>query len=191
MAAPLTIDQILQGTEKSAGDVTSWASNVMGHSRSQGDNETRFFDKKSAQQAFSLTGQSLTNIQQQLNVSRNQVASLANIVNNITGLTIAELVAAGFGRQLKYQVVLSAGVNNITYADPLYETDTLDIWIRQNGTGNGTITFDTNLKMADPYFVTNTANAVTIYPFSAFPDPTDSNALHWFCRAVPNAEKAI
>jgi hypothetical protein len=128
-----------------------------------------------------------------VNTTTNRLTSLeAEVAGGGTSITIADLVAAGFGRSLTQQTQLVAGVNAITYADPLYATDSLFIWVRQVASGTvGTITFGTNLKFADVNYVTNTFDSVTIYPFHAFPDPDDSNILKWFCVSPPNAEQPL
>lgn len=163
--------------------MTAWASNIVAGGRGQ-----------AAARELSLSGQALTNLQQQINNSRRALGSLAEIVNDIDtgGVTIADLVAAGFGRSLTQQTQLVAGVNAITYADPLYGSDSLFLWVRQVASGTvGTITFGSNLKFADVNYVTNTFSKVTVYPFHAFADPDDSNTLKWFCVSPPNAEQTI
>jgi hypothetical protein len=176
-----TIDEIIESSGKSAGDVTAWASNIVAGGRGQ-----------AVARELSLSGQALTNLQQQINNGRRSLGYLAAIVDEIGGLTVADLVAAGFGRSLTQQTQLVAGVNAITYADPLYGSDSLFLWVRQVASGTvGTITFGSNLKFADVNYVTNTFSKVTIYPFHAFPDPDDANTLKWFCVSPPNAEQTI
>ena len=131
-----------------------------------------------------------------VNVTTNRLTSLENEVASgggaSTGLTIADLVAAGFGRSLTYQLQLVAGVNAVEYDSPLYITDSLFIWIRQVSSGTvGTITFGTNLLFANPDYVTNVFDSIAIFPFHAFPDPDDSSTLKWFYISPPNAEQLL
>lgn len=182
--AVLTLEDIIDGAQTSKGDVKSDASFIAA---------TNGKDQTKVDAAFTKVGTSLKNIQDQLNNQRRVVGNFAEVINNTTfGVTVAELVALGFGRSLTHQVQLVAGVNNIVYDDPLYETDSLYVWVRQVASGTvGTVAFDTNLLFADANYVTNTFDGVTIYPFHAFPDPDDSDVLKWFCVSPPNAEQFL
>ncbi len=175
----VTIEALIERSNKSAGDVTGWASSVVSQSRGV-----------AGEKALQLSGQSLTNLQQQQNNSRRDLGALATLVSQISGLTIADIIAAGFRKSFIDQADLVAGVNNITYADPENDGDSLTIWRRQNGSGNGTVTFGSNIKFCDPNYVTNTPNSVTIWETRAMVDPTDST-LKWFGVAPPNAEQAL
>jgi hypothetical protein len=177
-----TFQDIIDASQSSKGDVKSDASFIIS-AKAQGAQDTK----------FTKIGTSFKNVQDQLNNLRRLTGDFATIVNETTfGVTVAELVALGFGRSLVYQTQLVAGVNALTYASPLYETDSLFVWVRQVASGTvGTITFGSNMKFADPAYVTSTFSLVTIYPFHAFPDPADSNTLKWFCVSPPNAEQTI
>ena len=175
-----TIDDIIARGQHSAGDVTGWASSIVGASRG-----------KQSEKELQLSGQSLTSLQQQQNNTRRDVGTLADIVNNISGLTIADIVTAGFRRSWTSQTQLVAGVNNITFADPNDAGDTLAIWVRQVASGTvGTVTFGSNIKFCDVNYVTNTVNKVTIWKTEAFVDPTDS-VLRWFGVSPANAEQTL
>lgn len=174
-----TLEEIIDQAAKSAGDVTAWASSVQAQSRGQ-----------QAEKSLSLTGQSLTNLQQQINNTRRAVGQLAINVNEIGGITIADIVAAGFRRSWTDQDDLAAGVNNITFADPDNVGDSLTIWRRQNGAGSGTVTFGANILFCDPYAVTNLADSVTVWETRAMVDPTDST-VKWFAVSPANAEQLL
>lgn len=128
-----------------------------------------------------------------VNVTTNRLTALeSEVAGGGSGITIADIVAAGFRRSWTSQTQLVAGVNNITFANPDNEGDSLTIWVRQVASGTvGTVAFDTNILFCDPNYVTNLVDSVTIWETRAMPDPDDSNTLKWFGVAPANAEQLL
>ena len=153
MADVVTIDQLITGANRSAGDVTAWASNITASGQGQ-----------PLERELSLTGQSLTNLQQQMNNSRRAFGQLATIVNNISGLTIADIIAAGFRYVTASNIVLAADTM-LTATAPVNAGDQLFVYVKQNGTGGWNITWDTNLLGATSQLGVTLANTRYLFGF--------------------------
>jgi len=84
-----TIEQIIESSSKSAGDVTAWASNITAGGRG-----------KAVARELSLSGQALTNLQQQINNTRRSIGALASIISSTpAAATLPYVTPQDFGAQ--------------------------------------------------------------------------------------------
>lgn len=166
-----TISEIITSTANSAGSVKDKAQRVKAAGKGL-----------ESEAALAATGDALTNIQEQLDSARRSLQGLA-VNAQAGGLTLAILIAAGFRPHFTKQQILTAPAQLLSYASPTNAGDTLDYWIRQDGSGSGgtTLNWDTNFKFTLVDGNDATANSVSLFDFCAFVDPDDSNILKWFC----------
>ena len=167
-----TLLEIITSTQKSAGSVKNQAQGVKAAGRGT-----------DSEQAMPRTGDALFQIQEQLDTFRKNVGSLAQSVIDIEGITIADIVAAGFRRSFTTIETLTASTTLLTYPDPDEEGDILTYGVLQDSTGGRAITWDTNLigfaEVVDP-----TADCFNSFFFTARIHPVSSD-LVWIANSLP------